>query len=759
MRKKTLEIHIKGRVQGVGFRPFINRLAEKFNIKGEVANTDYGVFLKITGDISHLEKFINAIKNEKPPLAIIEKINIKETEYKEYPAFEIIKSFKTGKLELEVLPDVAICNECIKEIFDPSNRRYFYFSTTCINCGPRFTIIESLPYDRENTVFNQFKMCKKCENEYNNIKDRRYHSQPNCCPECGPQIFLYDKNKNLIVKGKDVYKKAGELIETGKIIAVKGIGGYHLVCNALNNQVVKELRRRKKRSNKPFAVMMKDIEMAEKYVFLNEKEKEILTSWQRPVLLCKKLKKDLLKETSPGLNYLGVFLPYTGFYFLLFKFIDFPVVCTSANISDEVVIYKDEEIFQKLKDIADYFVIYNRRIVIHNDDSVGMVVKNKIYLIRRSRGYAPESIKFRYSKKKILGLGALQKNTFAIYKNNKIILSQHIGDLKTVDTFKAYKNAINHFFKLFDFYPDIIVYDLHPEYVNTKYRKELIDKEVEEIGIQHHYAHLLSCLVDNKIMEKEKKFIGIAFDGTGYGIDGNLWGGEFFIFNQREFKRAGHFDYIAMPGGEMVIKQPWRMALSYLYKLYKKEAIKFFNRKETEFILKILENYKGIYTSSAGRLFDGVSALLGICINASYEGEPAILLENTIDINTCNKFEYEIEERNGYYIVKYEKLFAHILDLINKKSKGEIAGMFHNTIADIILNISKKLREEYGINEVVLSGGVFQNRYLLEKSIEILEQNKFKVLIHRYIPANDGGISAGQVLYATNKEKQSIEKF
>lgn len=753
-------IRIKGIVQGVGFRPFIYRLATTLNLKGFILNTDDGVFIEIEGEKKRIKKFVEIIKKEPPPLAIIDNIIAEfQSRLKNYKKFTIKKSITTGVHHTLVSPDIALCDECLKELFDKNNRRFFYFGINCINCGPRFTIIKDLPYDRKNTSMNKFNMCSDCNNEYHNPLNRRYHSQPNCCSICGPNLFLYDNRKNQIKfrNSCELFTKIAQLINRGKIIAIKGIGGYHLVCDAENTNVVKELRKRKRRKHKPFAIMSKNIESIKKFCYLSVFEERLLKSRERPILLLRWKENDKIisKQVAPYLKYLGVMLPYTGTHYLLFNYVNKNLIFTSGNLSEEPIVFRDEEVFDRLGRIADYILTYNRTIVMNNDDSVLMEFRRFPYIIRRSRGFVPKPVITHKTKHKILGLGAQLKNCFALYFENKVIISQHIGDLENFETFIHFKNSLKHFCHLFSFKPDIVAYDLHPEYIITKYINEIVPVETRRVGVQHHFAHLVSCLLDNNIKDREEKFIGIAFDGVGYGDDGNLWGGEFFVFNSKEYKRVAHLKYTKMPGAEMAIKEPVRMCISYLYELYGDDILKkiLFRSDKIENILYLIKNNINTpLTSSVGRLFDGVSALLRICSMADYEGEPAVLLENIISykkiIDKC--YNFCIEENDGKYIVNYNPIFeAIITDLEKKEDKESISIKFHNTIIEIILEISRLIRDKDNINKVALSGGVFQNRYLLHKTVEKLEKDKFKVLFHREIPTNDGGISAGQVIIAS----------
>ncbi|MBN1898878.1 MAG: carbamoyltransferase HypF [Spirochaetes bacterium] len=758
--KKHCLATIEGIVQGVGFRPFVYRLAKEMNLTGYVSNTDEGVVIELEGLEKSMKTFLKRLKKEEPDIAFIEKIKCQYyNQLTGFRDFRIRKSQTSGVPHTLVSPEIALCRECQEEMVDKNNRRYHYFAINCIECGPRFTLLKDLPYDRINTSMNIFNMCPDCQKEYHDPDNRRYHAQPNCCPKCGPELRLYDnRQRELTVKStEDLFQKLSGFIQKAGIIAVKGWGGYHLVCDAENIKAVERLRKRKKRPAKPLAVLSKNISDIKKYCYLSRDEENLLTDNKKAILLLrKKDNSDIIaRNVAPGLRYLGVMLPYTATQFLLLQYVQKNLIFTSGNISEEPVIYEDDKAFERLGTIADYFLVFNRRIVMNNDDSVLFEFRKQPYVIRRSRGFVPRPIQSFLINKKILGLGAQQKNTFSLYFENKIIMSQHIGDMENYETFDHYKKAIKHFSRLFSFEPDIVVHDLHPDYYNTKYVGEIVPQNTERIGIQHHVAHMYSSLLDNGITGIEKQYIGVAFDGTGYGEDHNLWGGEFFILGAGGHKRAGHFQYVKMPGGEMAIHEPWRMALSYLYELFggKGDRLlkqKWFSVKKTENIVKLLKNNINCpLTSSAGRFFDGVSALLGVCKNANYEGEPAVLLENLISYKkrTRAAYPFEVVKKEGKYLIDQKKIMDAILSDMKKSTDIEIISVkFHNTVASVILSVCQRLREETGIQGVVLGGGVFQNRYLLAMVVEGLEKALFKVFYHRLIPTNDAGISAGQVL-------------
>ncbi|MCM8803567.1 MAG: carbamoyltransferase HypF, partial [Candidatus Omnitrophica bacterium] len=526
--KKRFRILIKGKVQGVGFRPTVYRYAKELNLTGFVCNTGNGVFIEIEGEDEKIKNFLNKIRNQPPPKAEIKEISVDEIKVKKDNEFKIIKSKEEGK-EVEISPDIGICKKCIRELFNPDDRRYLFPFINCTDCGPRFTIIKKIPYDRKNTTMDEFIMCEECNREYEDIFSRRFHAQPNCCFKCGPEIELIDSNQRVIIKNVESIKKTAELLEDGKIVGIKGIGGYHIACDATNQNSVRNLRERKKRYSKPFALMARDIETIRKYCFLNKQEEKLLKLWQAPIVLIKKKNDILPQEIAPLNNYLGFFLPYTPVHYLIFHFNKNlnVLVMTSGNFSEEPIIYDDNDAFIRLRYICDFILTHNRKIYINCDDSVLRVLNKKIYFIRRSRGFVPSPIEIPYnSEKNIFSAGADLKNTFSFTKNNKVFLSQHIGDLENFLSIESYKKSINLFKNILEIEPEIIVCDMHPNYFSSRIAKEIFsDKKI--IEIQHHHSHIISCMVDNFL--KNQKVIGVAFDGTGYGIDGNIWGGEFLI--------------------------------------------------------------------------------------------------------------------------------------------------------------------------------------------------------------------------------------
>ena len=761
-------IVVKGIVQGVGFRPFVYKLAVDNNLKGDVCNSQSGVYINIEGKKENIDKFIYKIKNRPPKLSYIEKIIIEDKEIRKYNSFNIIDSNyknndKSNKITL-LSPDIAICDDCIEDINNIQyKRRYKYAFTNCTNCGPRFSIMKILPYDRYNTSMENFIMCDKCKEEYENPLNRRFHAQPICCNECGPKLRLLDRNGN-IVNCENEIDRVKSLLKEGSIVAIKGLCGYHLTCNATDEQAIQTLRNRKNRKTKPLALMMKNIDTVEKYCKVNNKEKEILIGNKKPILILNKKENNLPNNISFKNNTLGVMLPYTPLHYLLFDNELEVIVMTSGNFSGMPMIYTNNEAINSLNNIADYYLIHNRDIHIPVDDSVVKVVLDEERIIRNGRGYSPTSFKKDISN--IFALGSNTKNTFSISTNEYIFMSQYIGDMNNLETIKYYKNNVKHLKNIYNIKPKVIAYDNHPNYWHKNYLDEL---EGEKIGIYHHHAHIASCMFENNV---EDKVIGLSFDGVGYGDDGQIWGSEFLICDYKEFKRVGHLKYMKMPSGDGATKEPWKMELSLIYEYYnmnnsKNENIEaiiytYIENKQNKDI--IYKQYKNIIsmmknnintplTSSMGRLFDGISAILGFDGKISFEGEACIELENLAENskNIDSYYNYNIEYSDDKFIIDYSKIIKGILeDLKNNIDKSIIAMKFHNSVVEFSYEICKKLRDIYNINKVALSGGVFQNNILLIKLHNILKNDNFEVLTHKLIPCNDSGISIGQLNIANN---------
>lgn len=748
----TYQINIQGLVQGVGFRPFIYRLAVHYKLNGCVENRNDGVFIKVNAAKQQMEDFITSIKEESPQASNIFTIKTTEIISEKFEDFRIIKSKNNSDEITEVSPDIAVCKECIDDLKTQSHRINFPF-INCTNCGPRFTIIKNLPYDRAMTTMDPFKLCNECNSEYENVLDRRFHAQPVACNTCGPNYKLH-YGEIEIIEFEEIIKTTCELLEQGNIVAIKGLGGFHLACDATNEKAVKRLREVKNRDGKPFAVMFSSVETMQDFVEVSLVEKELLISWRTPIVLVKD-KWKLAASVSVGFQNTGVMLPYMPFHHLLFEKLKLTaIVFTSGNISDEPIIIDNKEALSKFGSTTKAVLSYNRDIYNRTDDSVAFVTNDKTRLIRRSRSYAPSPIRLNLNVEGILAAGAELVNCFCFGREKQAILSQHIGDLKNLETLDFYSESVSRFKKLFRVNPTLVAHDLHPDYLSTHFAKEL---NLPLVGIQHHHAHIASCMAEHQL---DEKIIGIAMDGVGYGDDGNIWGGEFLICDLADYDRYTHFEYIKMPGGDNATKHPWRMALSYLYQYYgdsySELQLEFLNnipQNEIDLVVNMLQKSINCpLTSSTGRMFDAVAALTGICTEASFHAEAPMRLEAAIDDISTEVYEFKIDSP-----IKLETLFKGIVnDLQNGKSNAEIATKFHRTIINIIFATTRKMREEYNINKVVLSGGSFQNRYLLKHLENLLTDNGFEIYAHEKVPANDGGLALGQLVIAAKKRELNM---
>lgn len=739
---------IRGLVQGVGFRPFICRLATLYNLNGQVDNRANGVMINVEGEEEEVFKFRDHILMSPPAASQIKSVEIKQTDIAGYRNFSIGIS-KSGESEItEISPDIAVCAECLEDLQNDPNRINYPF-TNCTNCGPRFTIVDGLPYDRHKTSMKDFTMCDNCTSEYNDILNRRFHAQPVACNSCGP-VYTYEEEGVRIEGIDDILAAVSRRIMGGKAVTIKGLGGYHLLCNALDDNALKELRLKKQRDSKPFAVMFRDIFSVEEYCLVNPVEYREITSWRRPILILKKL-KSLAHSVSNGLGTIGAVLPYMPIHYLLFSRLETPaIVLTSGNISDEPLIKDDYLARENLQPVTGAILSYNREIVNRVDDSVMRIICNRKSLIRRARGFVPSPVDLSCNVDNILALGAEQKNTFCIGKGRQAIMSQYIGDLKNLPTYEFYLDSIARFKDLFRFKPEYLVCDLHPDYLSSVHAQELEnDLNIPLLKVQHHHAHIASCMAEYQL---DEKVIGISMDGTGYGTDGNIWGGEFMVADLKEFKRYCHFDYVPLPGGNKAVEEPWRMAFSYLYKYFGDnlhyESLGCFKGVDPAQIVLLKEMIdKGInspLSSGAGRLFDAVSAILGLCPVAGFDSEAPMRLESAIVDETDDHYPYE----TGNTVIFAEALRAVLNDL-GRKEISLISAKFHNTVAAAIADVSEKMRGETSINKVVLSGGVFQNKYLMERVTGLLEKKKFEVFANHLVPSNDGGISLGQLTVAS----------
>ncbi|MCK4359972.1 MAG: carbamoyltransferase HypF [Candidatus Cloacimonetes bacterium] len=760
------EIILKGIVQGVGFRPFIKRTALRFGLYGFVENREYGVRIIAVGLKDKILEFFDDLLKNSPQVA---KIIESEITYKDEITFlekdfHIEISKKNGEISALIPPDIASCDICLKEVDNPNNRHYNYPFTNCTNCGPRFSIIKSIPYDRKNTTMKDFEMCSACKQEYSTIEDRRFHAQPTACPECGPELSLIrleNNNSTVIAYKQDALEKTIQLLKSGEIVAIKGLGGYHLACDALNISTVNRLRKLKHRPFKPFALMADSIKTIEKYCYVNLSEKKMLTGQQKPIVLLKKKSYNSLLHIAPYIFNIGFMLTYTPLHHIIMK--NFKVlVMTSGNVSDEALEKEDESALKNLQPITKYFLTYNREIFNRVDDSIIKFVDKQKILIRKARGFIPIPIKIDnfQNTPQIFTAGADMKGSFGLIKNNLFIGSQYLGDLGYASNIDFYKETLHYFENIFEIKPEIAIADSHPNYFSTNFAENYArENNLTLIHIQHHLAHTYSVMAEHNLLET----IGVSFDGTGFGDDGNIWGGEFFIVNGKNNKRVAHLKYQPVVSGEKMSKEPWRMALIYLYGSCPEEIDNFIGSgkfPQKEFILKILKHKQpNLYTSSIGRLFDAVASLLSVCHYNSYEGEAAMKLEALVISNLgegppnliggYSKKEYynwHLITRNFPWEIDVSETIKEIVkDIQKKKSKNYISSRFHFTILDIIYQTCQKIRQKFGIDNVSFSGGVFQNALLVDIIMKRFKNSEFKIFFNEQVPPNDAGIALGQV--------------
>jgi hydrogenase maturation protein HypF len=771
------EILVRGIVQGVGFRPFVYTQASRLDLRGRVRNNPTGVLIELEGDHGNIVQFVTDLKTKAPTLSTIESVecnhHLPPAEYSEFLILESVLDVpEVGEQLVPISADVATCADCLRELFDPADRRYLYPFINCTNCGPRFTIVENIPYDRSRTTMREFEMCAACRAEYADPTDRRFHAEPIACHACGPQLFILGEDPALdrdclTRKGRNavsittrdtVITRVLNLIATGRIVAIKGIGGFHLACDALDPAAVERLRQRKYREDKPFALMAASVAIIRKHCEVSQEEEELLTSGSRPiVLLAKKPDSTIPPAVAPGVNNLGFMLPYSPLHHLLLKDLDRPLVMTSGNVSDEPICFDDEQAFRRLGRIADYFLLHDRRIHMRTDDSVTRVQDGREIILRRARGYAPQPINTAFKfETEVLACGAELKNTFCLTRENYAFVSHHIGDLENLETLGSFTEGINHYKRLFHLHPEVVAYDLHPEYLSTKYALALDDIPVK-VPIQHHHAHIASCMADNGI---DGEVIGVALDGLGFGSDGRLWGGEFFVADFVAAERIAHLANVPMPGGAKAIREPWRMAAVYLQNTFGDE----FANLDLPFV-KDLEPRGWVTlrsmiatrtncpeTSSMGRLFDAMSSLLGVRSFVNYEGQAAIELEAMADRDSSHSYEFRLSD-SGKLIEAQDVIHAAVSDLLGGTSPAVVSAGFHRAVAWLIATIAEQARAERKLNRVALSGGVFQNQLLLTQTKQLLRARDFEVFTHARVPTNDGGISLGQASIANARIK------
>jgi len=751
------KLHVNGIVQGVGFRPFVFQLAEKHELKGEVANTSSGVIIHLEGQATQIAALEKDLAAKPPPLAYIVEITGQPEPVKNHAGFAIVKSKGEAEIATLISPDVSVCDDCRAELFDPADRRFQYPFINCTNCGPRYTIIDDIPYDRPKTSMRHFKMCPACQAEYDDPTNRRFHAQPNACAVCGPRVALYDKLRNEIGSEEPI-RKAVELLQKGSILAIKGLGGYHLAADAANSGAVSCLRQRKNREQKPLALMSYDLAAIRRYAEVNDDEQKLLSSIQRPIVLLRKKSTGLIsEEVAPRNKYFGVMLPYTPLHYLLLQHDFTALVMTSGNLSEEPIAIGNDEAFERLAGIADYFLIHNRDIYLRSDDSIVRHAAGVKRFIRRSRGFVPIPVFLHNKVPPVLACGAELKNTVCLTKQDKAFVSQHIGDLENIATYDFLKLTVDHLKRILDIHPEIITCDLHPDYLSTRYA---LEQEVgSKIQVQHHHAHIVSCMAEHNL---DGPLIGLAFDGTGYGTDGAVWGGEILIAEKLDFRRAAHLAYVAMPGSTAAIKEPWRMAVSYLRDAFgpgvsalNLPAFAGFEPDKLSVIEQMIA--KGLNsppTSSLGRLFDGVAAICGVRSRVSFEGQAAMELEMQSAEAAERSYEFEWEQGDVLRVLPAPIIRGVVADIQKKAPLALIGARFHRTLICLFAALCDVLRKESSLNRVVLSGGCFQNATLLSGLIRELTAHGFEVFCHEQMPANDGGISLGQAVVAAAVAKK-----
>lgn len=737
-----LRVNVGGIVQGVGFRPFVYRLAYAFGLHGFIRNTPSGVLVEVQGSPARLDGFLDELEHQAPPLARITELRRAEIACLPGTGFFIDSSLQDGGVETLVPPDIAICEKCRAELFDAGNRRYRYPFINCTECGPRYTIVESIPYDRPFTSMKGFAMCGDCRSEYLDPLDRRFHAQPDACAVCGPSVSLLDGSGEPVRSG-DAIREAAARLKEGKIVAVKGLGGFHLAVDALNGSAVRQLRERKGREEKPFAVMMRDLACVRRFCQVAEPEAAALSSPESPVVLLVRHSACSLPEAlAPGNGRLGVMLPYSPLHALLFEEGPDLLVMTSANFSDEPVLHDDQEALRRLQGIADLFLVHNRPIVQRCDDSVAVYLSGALRLIRRSRGYVPAPVMLARGGPTVLATGGELKNALCLMHDRHAILSQHLGDMKNFETWSFFGDTVRHMKALFRAEPELLVHDLHPGYLTTRWASM---QDIPLLAVQHHHAHLAACLAENL---ESGPAIGLILDGTGYGTDGRIWGGEVLVGDAGGADRFARLEYMPLPGGESAILQPWRAALGYLFRSCSAVPdLPFLQGKAQEEVKELLEkNLSCPETSSCGRLFDVVASIAGVCGNVSYEGQAAVELMTAAQGSLGSKgFRYAVAEEDGCRIMQISPLVRDVAAAAGDgMAPGEISRRFHRTICDMLLDITGMAVRTTGIRQVVLSGGVFQNMLLFETLVAELHAAGYRVLTHTGVPCNDGGLSLGQ---------------
>jgi hydrogenase maturation protein HypF len=758
MSLERVKAVVCGAVQGVGFRPFIYGLATNLGLRGWVSNTAQGVFIEVEGPRPQLDQFLLRLEREKPKRAIIQSLEFSFLEPTGCSAFEIRPSDDTGERSAFILPDIAVCADCLGELFDPGNRRYLYPFTNCTNCGPRFSIIESLPYDRPNTSMKQFVMCAECEGEYHDPSNIRFHAQPNACPKCGPHLQLWDPTGNILAERHEALLQSAMAIRDGQILALKGVGGFQLIVDAGNEESLRRLRAAKCREAKPFALMYPDLGGVRAHCCVGDYEARLLISPEAPIVLLQRNADAarLAASVAPGNPNLGAMLPCSPLHHLLMRELGFPVVATSGNLSSEPICINELEALKRLSGIADLFLVHNRPILRQVDDSVVRVILDREMMLRRARGYAPLPIHFNEELPPVLAVGPHLKNTVALSIGKEIFISQHIGDLQTPEAWAAFRRVTSDLQRLYEFQPETIACDLHEEYLSTKHAKTM---SAPLTPVQHHYAHVLACMAENEL---KGPVLGVSWDGTGLGLDGTIWGGEFLLVDRWPESRGGsspfirfaHLRQFRLPGGEVAIKQPRRAALGLLWEMFDESLFERedtlpvrqnFSESELNMIRQMLaRKVNAPLTSSAGRLFDAVASILRLRQRAHFEGQAAMELEFAIQPGVETAYLVKLNENSGL-IVDWQPMVLEMLEDVRRgESVQRLAAAFHNTLVEMIVAVARRAKTQ----QVVLTGGCFQNKYLLERAVRRLRQEAFRPYWHQRIPPNDGGVALGQVVAA-----------
>jgi hydrogenase maturation protein HypF len=746
-----LAVRIHGVVQGVGFRPFVHALATRLGLSGHVGNDAAGVFVEVEGSPSATVQFLSAVHIEAPPLAVVEHVDSSQIDPVGSTHFEILPSRSSASVNALVSADTTTCAACLAELWDPADRRHRYPFVNCTNCGPRFTIVRGVPYDRALTTMSAFPMCPACAREYADPSDRRFHAEPVCCPACGPRLTLHSEGGPDTARAME---SAVDRLRTGEVLAVKGLGGYHLAVDATNEEAARTLRARKHREDKPFAVMVPDLATARRLCEVDGVAEHLLADQRRPIVLLPKLSTSpVAYSVAPGNRRLGLMLPYTPLHHLLLADLGIPIVLTSGNLSDEPIVYRDDEARERLGRITDAFLTHDRPIHIRTDDSVVRPFRGREQLQRRSRGYVPGPVTMRDEfPLSVLACGAELKNTFCLGRGRHAFPSHHIGDLENYETMQSFTRGVQHFQQLLGIRPEAVAHDLHPEYLSTKYAHDLADdQDLHLVGVQHHHAHIASCLADNL---ESGPVIGVAFDGLGFGTDGTIWGGEFLLADLGGFRRVAHLAPVPMPGGATAIKQPWRMAVAYLEAAGCSDVAddlavaQRHGPRWSEVVALTRSGLGSPTTSSAGRLFDAVAALLDVRDTVNYEGQAAIELEQCADPRETGTYDVAISDGDPLVVQAADLVRDCLHDRRSGIARETVAARFHNAVVDVVVRTCLTLQRSTGVGTVALSGGVFQNLLLLERVVRALEEHGLRVLTHSRVPTNDGGVSLGQAAVA-----------